>query len=65
MYDNQKEYLFIRDENSNFHLIYFFAYRFQGHSKSVNTLKFSPDGRWIASGCDDGIVKVSETSKYI
>jgi WD40 repeat protein len=26
---------------------------------TVNSLKFSPDGQWIASGGDDGLVKVA------
>ncbi|GFR19764.1 hypothetical protein TNCT_196761, partial [Trichonephila clavata] len=29
-----------------------------GHNKAVNTLKFSPDGRWIASGSEDGVIKL-------
>lgn len=32
---------------------------FQGHEKAVNTLKFSPDGKWVASGAEDGSVKVN------
>jgi len=31
---------------------------YKGHSSPVNSLKFSPDGQWIASGGDDAIVKV-------
>ena len=31
---------------------------FQGHSGGVNCLRFSPDGRWIASASDDSLVKV-------
>jgi WD40 repeat protein len=34
-----------------------FAYK--GHGISVNSLKFSPDGQWIASGGDDCLVKVA------
>ena len=29
-----------------------------GHSNSINTLAFSPDSRWIASGSDDSTIKV-------
>lgn len=31
---------------------------FKGHSKVINCLRFSPDGRWVASGAGDGAVKV-------
>lgn len=31
---------------------------YQGHNGTVNSLKFSPDGQWIASGGDDNFVKV-------
>lgn len=29
-----------------------------GHKLTVNSLKFSPDGQWIASGGEEGIVRV-------
>lgn len=29
-----------------------------GHSSSVNTLAFAPDGRWLVSGSDDGTIKL-------
>ena len=31
---------------------------FKGHSKAVKVLRFSPDGRWVASGGADSCVKV-------
>lgn len=31
----------------------------QAHSKDVRCLRFSPDGRWLASGGDEGIIKVT------
>jgi WD40 repeat protein len=30
----------------------------KGHTKPVNCVSFSPDGKWIASGGDDGCLKV-------
>lgn len=30
-----------------------------GHEGPVNSLRFSPDGKWVASAGDDGVVKVS------
>lgn len=33
-------------------------FTYKGHSKAVNTLKFSPDGQWIASAGEEGAVKV-------
>jgi len=32
---------------------------YKGHNSTVNQVKFSPDGQWIASGGDDNLVKVS------
>lgn len=32
---------------------------YKGHNSTVNSLKFSPDGQWIASGGEDNFVKVS------
>jgi WD40 repeat protein len=34
-------------------------FTYKGHKIAVNSLKFSPDGQWIASGGDDGLVKVA------
>lgn len=31
---------------------------FQGHTDTVNHLRFSPDGRWIISAGEDGVAKV-------
>ena len=38
----------------------------QGHTNCVNNLRFSPDGRWIASAGEDGILKVGDllSDKY-
>jgi WD40 repeat protein len=33
-------------------------FSYKGHRITVNSLKFSPDGQWIASGGEDGLVKV-------
>ena len=33
-------------------------FTYKGHSSTVNSLRFSPDGQWIASTGDDGYVKV-------
>jgi katanin p80 WD40 repeat-containing subunit B1 len=31
---------------------------YKGHAKGINAVHFSPDGRWVISGGDDGLVKV-------
>lgn len=31
---------------------------FQGHTEAVRCLRFSPDGKWVASAADDHTVKV-------
>ena len=33
-------------------------FTYEGHTKSVNALAWSPDGKYIASGGDDKIVQV-------
>lgn len=38
-------------------------YVFQGHTDCVNSLKFSPDGRWIISSGEDGSAKVNNNKK--
>ena len=32
------------------------VHSYRGHSKGVKVAAFSPDGRWVASGGDDGLV---------
>lgn len=40
-------------------------FTYKGHNKTVNSLKFSPDGQWIASAGEEGMVKVSHSfSRY-
>ena len=33
-------------------------FTYKGHKLTVNSLKFSPDGQWIASAGEEGLVKV-------
>jgi katanin p80 WD40 repeat-containing subunit B1 len=33
-------------------------FTYKGHTNSINSLKFSPDSKWIASVSDDGLVKI-------
>jgi katanin p80 WD40 repeat-containing subunit B1 len=33
-------------------------YNYPGHSGAINSLKFSPDSKWVASASDDGLVKI-------
>ena len=37
-------------------------YSYKGHTGKVNALLFSPDGKWLSSGGDDGSVKIWELS---
>lgn len=30
------------------------------HRQTVNSVKFSPDGQWVASGGEEGLVKVNK-----
>lgn len=32
---------------------------YKGHETTISSLKYSPDGLWIASGDEEGSVKVS------
>jgi WD40 repeat protein len=34
-------------------------FTYKGHSQQVNSLKFSPDGQWVASAGEEGAVKVN------
>jgi WD40 repeat protein len=36
---------------------------FRGHRKMVESVAFSPDGKWIASGSLDGTVKIWKTPR--
>lgn len=41
-------------------------FTYKGHNRTVNSLKFSPDGQWIASAGEEGMVKVSQIfSRFI
>lgn len=31
---------------------------YKGHTQGINTIKFTPDGRWVVSGGFDNVVKV-------
>lgn len=32
---------------------------YRGHTQGVTSIRFSPDGKWVVSGGEDGLVKVS------
>lgn len=36
---------------------------YHGHEGAIKVLRFSPDGKWIVTGGEDGIVKVEENTK--
>jgi WD40 repeat protein len=35
-----------------------------GHTSSITTLWFSPDGDYLASGCESGVVLVTATESW-
>lgn len=35
-----------------------------GHTSSITTLRFSPDGNYLASGCESGVVLVTATESW-
>jgi katanin p80 WD40 repeat-containing subunit B1 len=37
---------------------------YKGHTQEINCVKFSPDGRWVVSGGEDGIVKVGTARNF-
>lgn len=37
---------------------------YKGHTRGVNVLRFTPDGRWVVSGGEDNIVKVGCLSAF-
>lgn len=39
-------------------------FTYKGHSQGVNSVKFSPDGLWVASGGEEGLVKVIKCYFY-
>lgn len=32
---------------------------YKGHTRGIKTVKFTPDGRWVVTGGEDNVVKVS------
>lgn len=40
-------------------------FTYKGHNRTVNSLKFSPDGQWIASAGEEGMVKVKIRKRSI
>lgn len=40
------------------HPAYSLVYSLQGHKRSISSIKFSPDGRYLASGAADKLIKV-------
>lgn len=35
---------------------------FKEHTDKINTIQFSPDSKWAASGADDGALKIWEVA---
>ena len=35
-------------------------YTYTGHTDAINCLRFSPDGKWIISAGEDGLIKVCQ-----
>ena len=40
-------------------------FTYKGHANRVNSLRFSPDGQWIASAGEDAAVKVKWNKYYM
>ena len=33
-------------------------YTYKGHTESINSIQFSPDGKWVVSASSDSTIKV-------
>ena len=40
------------------------VYTLKGHEDSVRTCRFSPDSKYLATGDDQGFIKVNLTQRY-